>query len=50
VVVWETASFEEGLGGEGERHRGDPWRRERQIRVRVFNFYCWVWRVPEKIG
>ena len=45
MVVWETVLFEDGLGSEGERHREDPWRRERQIMVRVFNFYCWVGRV-----
>ncbi len=47
MVVWETVLFEDGLGGKGERHREDPWRRERQIMVRVFNFYCWVAGYPK---
>ena len=42
MVVWETASFEEGLGGEGERHRGDPWRRERHEKNRICGGW---WRI-----
>jgi hypothetical protein len=50
VVVWETVSFEDNLGGEGERHREDPWRRERQIMVRFLIFIVGSGGLPEIIG